>query len=200
MGFLVAAAVSSAACSARVSESGPEKRPPDVGGNAGGQAGGLPDGAGSGGTTPSPVDESEPSQLMPLRRLTRFEYDNVIDQLLDVRTTASKTFPGESAGTSGFPTPGLMSESDFTAYQAAAEELARKALERKEPRVLRACAGQPRDDACASAFVKEFGARAFRRPLSDREQATYEGLYTKARNEYGYGFDEAVELVLVHRR
>ncbi len=161
-------------------------------GSSGAGRGGSPEGGMGGGVS----DEPDPTQLMPLRRLTRFEYNNVVEELLDLRSDVAKSFPGEPTGTSGFSTPGLLSEADFTAYRSAAEDLAARSLKNSNPRVLRACAGKPRDDECATLFVKDFGLRAYRRPLSDREAGVFEGLYKKARTDFGYSFLPAVELVV----
>lgn len=137
--------------------------------------------------------------VMPLRRLTRNEYDNVLLDLLADRGPSGRIspgfyLPGEPAGASGFSTPGLMSEVDHAAFREAAEAAATRALE-KLPKILPTCPA--RDDACIDAFLREFGARAFRRPLDARELETLRGFdRTTLVKELGYSFEERVRALI----
>jgi len=100
-----------------------------------------------------------------LRRLTHSQFDNTVRDLLGDATLPSKQFPPEDF-IEGFKTQydgqsisPLLTE----AYGAAAEKLAANARI-KDP--------GPR-------FVKEFGKRAFRRPLTAEEDKRYSALYAK---------------------
>ncbi|MBM3793666.1 MAG: DUF1592 domain-containing protein [Acidobacteria bacterium] len=98
-----------------------------------------------------------------LRRLTHAQYDNTVADLLGDRTRPSRQFPPEDF-IDGFKNQyEAQSISPILAdnYAAAAEKLA-GAWEGKDP---------------GPQFVKEFGKRAFRRPLTAEEETRYGALY-----------------------
>src|SRR6185369_17165278 len=114
----------------------------------------------------------------PMRRLTRIQYDNSIKDLLGVDLGLSAHFSEDELAGS-FPgnyfTP--ISESQYGQYATAAASAAFKTVERLGQ--LLPCAAGPTggDDACASQFIKQFGRRAYRRPLTDEEVGSYQALY-----------------------
>lgn len=117
-----------------------------------------------------------------LRRLTHSQYDNTVRDLLGDTTGPSRQFPPEDF-IDGFKnqfeaqsiTP-LLAE----AYGAAAERLAG----RFQPL---ACKGE----RCIGDFVRDFGERAFRRPLTEKEQQRYTALAASA-----WGYEDGVRLVV----
>jgi hypothetical protein len=127
-----------------------------------------------------------------LRRLTRVEYDNTIGDLFQITPTWGASFPPDDV-VNGFDDnaaalrvgPLLVDK-----YAAAGEEIA--ALVVKEPAKLAPCATNG-DDICAKSLIPEFGARIFRRPLSQAELSRYQALY-----QFGAagGFVEGVKIVL----
>lgn len=113
-----------------------------------------------------------------LRRLTHSQYNHTVRDLLRDQTAPAGQFPPEdfingyrnqSRGQSMSP---LLIES----YSAAAEKLARSAFQGGDTRGLIPCKPSA---ACRTRFVKEFGLKAFRRPLDPAEQKRYEALMAK---------------------
>lgn len=108
-----------------------------------------------------------------LRRLTHTQYNNTVAALLGDRTRPANQFPPEdvvngftnqAAGQSISP---LMAED----YARAAARLARNAARSGVIDKLIPC--DRKQPGCGTRFVREFGERAFRRPLTDRETASF---------------------------
>jgi hypothetical protein len=125
-----------------------------------------------------------------LRRLTNTQYNNTVQDLLGDQTAPASQFPPEDF-VNGFKnqyqsqnlSPLLME-----AYSAAAEKLARNAFRGGDTHSLIPC--QP-SAACRARFVREFGAKAFRRPLEPDEQKRYETLFRRETD-----FRKGAELVI----
>ncbi len=120
--------------------------------------------AAGGGAPPPPAE--------PLRRLSHVQYDNTVRDLLGDRTRPARNFPSEDF-VDGFTnqasaqtvTPRL---AEF--YAAAAERLSRNAFRYGDENALIPCRPPGATDReCAEAFVRQFGARAYRRPLEPEE-------------------------------
>jgi len=106
-----------------------------------------------------------------LRRLTHSQYDNAVRDLLGDATGPARQFPPEDF-VNGFKNQyqtqsisPLLAE----AYSAAAEKLARAYAHPK-------CQPEP---GCRDRFVRDFGLRAFRRPLTAEERSRYAVLYDR---------------------
>lgn len=118
-------------------------------------------------------------QALSIRRLTHSQYNNTVRDLLGDQTRPADGFPKEdfvhgfknAAEAQGIPP--LLAE----AYSEAAERAARGAFRGGDHQGLITCtpAGAA-DTACAETFVREFGAKAFRRPLNEQETGVYTGL------------------------
>lgn len=111
-----------------------------------------------------------------LRRLTHSQYNNTVADLLGDRTRPANRFPpedfvhGYTNQADGQNISPLMAED----YARAAAKLARDAARSGALTKLIPCdRNQP---VCGARFVREFGARAFRRPLTNREAAGFEKL------------------------
>lgn len=113
-----------------------------------------------------------------LRRLTHSQYNHTVRDLLGDETRPADQFPKEdfvhgftnqAEGQSLSP---LLAE----AYAKAAERVARAAFRGGDSRKLIPCEPTPE---CRARFVREFGRRAFRRPLEPRESARYETLFAR---------------------
>ena len=111
----------------------------------------------------------------PIRRLTHAQYDNSVGDLLGDRTRPSRNFPPEDYvnGYTNQASSQAVSVALAEAYSLAAEKLARNAFRYGDENDLIPCepAG-PSDRDCAEGFVREFGMRAYRRPLGPAETAT----------------------------
>jgi hypothetical protein len=125
-----------------------------------------------------------------LRRLTHSQFNRTVRDLLGDRSLPANQFAPEDF-VSGFKNQYVaqslspLLEHD---YSAAAEKLARTAFRNSDSNGLIGC--KP-SKSCRSEFVRNFGAKAFRRPLSDAEAARYEALFQKQS-----GFLEGAQLVV----
>jgi hypothetical protein len=118
-------------------------------------------------------------QALSIRRLTHSQYNNTLRDLLGDQTRPADGFPKEDF-VHGFKNaveaqgiPPLLAE----AYSDAAERAARGAFRGGDHQGLVSCKPSgPADSVCAGTFVREFGAKAFRRPLNEQEVGVYTGL------------------------
>ena len=122
----------------------------------------------------------KPVETVQIRRLTHGQYNNTVRDLLGDETRPADAFPKEDF-VHGFKNQAegqniapLLAE----AYNRAAEKIARIVFQAGDHRGLVPCrpvlAG---DTACREKFIRSFGRKAFRRPLSERELAEYGGLF-----------------------
>jgi len=129
----------------------------------------------------------------PLRRLSAFEYDNTIEDLLDDDRRLAQAFPAEGAG--GFDNnadAGSAGRLVVEAYMFAAEAIAARAVERLDE--LLPCDEEAIDEACVGAFIDQFVPRAWRRPLTASERTGLRSYYADA--SASYGASAAVGLLL----
>ena len=129
-----------------------------------------------------------------LRRLTHSQYNNTVHDLLGDQSAPATQFPPEDF-VSGFKNQYQsqnLSPLLVEAYSAAAERLARNAFQGGDRRGLIPCKSSP---ACRERFVREFGLKAFRRPLEIEERKRYEELFRREADFYK-GAQLAVEAML----
>lgn len=133
----------------------------------------------------------------PLRRLTRFEYDNTIRDLLgDDSRPARRLFPVAEIG-NGFGNDAnamSVSPSLARAYMEVAHQQATRLLA-DGPRFQELLACDPAlegEEACARSFVDRFAGRAFRRPVTEEERALILKAYTSVRALPGETFHSAL--------
>ncbi len=139
-----------------------------------------------------------PSTDQLLRRLTHSQYNNTVRDLLSDYSRPADRFPPEDF-VNGFKNqlrtqgiPPLVAE----AYSAAAEKLALNAFRAGDVNNLVACQPADATDArCRDRFVREFGQRAFRRPLTDEESHRYATLFTAESTKTGRFLDGARAVV-----
>jgi hypothetical protein len=134
----------------------------------------------------------------PVRRLTRFEYNNTVRDLLGVTEGVGKDvqLADSDSGTAGFVRGGSITGGDDARnLMVAAAGLADSLMPRLgsflpcQP-VPTATADQ---DACATKFITQFGKRAYRRPLTTTEVEVARALYTTQRGaEVGASFEKAI--------
>jgi len=124
--------------------------------------------------------EVAPKQLV--RRLTHAQYDNTVRDLLGDYSKPAERFPPEDY-VDGFKNqltgqgmPPLLVET----YSTAAERLALNAFRIGDINGLVPCKPASfSDQKCRDAFVRAFGLRAFRRPLSDDEAKRYSAVFSE---------------------
>jgi hypothetical protein len=131
----------------------------------------------------------------PMRRLTRWEYNNTVADLLGDTTAPASSFVPE-AGQFGFDNAAAgatLSDVVVEQFESAARELAANAVT-DLPALLACDVATTGEDDCAARFIEHFGRRVFRRPLAEDELARYRTLYDTTKESYG--FEKAIELVL----
>jgi len=132
--------------------------------------------------------------ISPLRRLTADQYRNTIRDLLlmkDARDLVQATaLPSDDSIVDRFAsnTVSAVQGLDADKYADNAELLARKVV--MSPGGLLPCDAKM-GDACATQFIRSFGKRAFRRPVTDAEVARYMKVYTG-----GGDFNNGIRLVI----
>jgi hypothetical protein len=134
-----------------------------------------------------------------VRRLTHSQYNNTVRDLVGDQTRPADRFPPEDF-VNGFKNqsaaqdiPPLLAQ----AYANAAERLARSAfLGGRDENGLIPCKPRSAADAqCADKFVRTFGARAFRRPVTDVEARRYSAALMRA-GDFTKGAQVVVEAML----
>jgi hypothetical protein len=117
----------------------------------------------------------------PVRRMTRFEYDNTVRDLLGDTTSPARDFGAEeeangfSNNAANLVTTSALAEK----YMRAAEGIAERAT--VDLATLMVCPMGADEDACSRAFIAEFLRRAFRRPATADEEAGFYALYQEGR-------------------
>ena len=124
--------------------------------------------------------EGAPKQLV--RRLTHAQYDNTVRDLLGDYSKPAERFPPEDY-VDGFKnqlTAQGMSPLLVESYSTAAERLALNAFRIGDINGLVPCKPTSfSDQKCRDAFVRKFGLRAFRRPLSEDEVKRYSAVFAE---------------------
>jgi hypothetical protein len=147
----------------------------------GGNSGGGTSGGGTGGI----VSTMSNVPLFParVRRLTNAEYDASVQALLGTsQTPAAKTFPPDSRQ-SGYTVNDNQIVSSVLASQldATAQALVAEARQNGRLANLAPCSNPTSGGAaCAKTFIQSFGAKAYRRALTDAEVTSMTTLYNTA--------------------
>ncbi len=123
-----------------------------------------------------------------VRRLTHSQYNNTVSDLLGDFTRPADQFPSEDF-LDGFKNraeaqtiPPLLAE----AYMNAAEKLAINVFRQGDSQGLVPCKPASAEDAaCRDEFIRTFGLKAFRRPLTEQEVLGYSDLFGWAAVEKG---------------
>jgi hypothetical protein len=129
-----------------------------------------------------------------LRRLTHSQYNNTVRDLLGELSQPANQFPPEDF-VNGFKNQyqaQSLSPMLYEAYSAAAEKLARNAFRRGNTESFIPCKPSP---ACRAEFVRTFGQKAFRRPLTAKEQSRYEEVLS-AEKDFLSGAQTVIEAML----
>ena len=141
-------------------------------------------------------------ESLAVRRLTHSQYDHTVRDLLGDEVQPASSFPKEDF-VNGFmnqlEAQGV-SPLQAEAYSKAAERLARAAFRGGDQHGLIPRQPVSPDDAVSvDRFVRQFGLKAFRRPLADSEVRRYSGLFLeeagRTKNFYG-GASMVIEAML----
>jgi len=135
-----------------------------------------------------------PTSVPVMRRLTHSQYNHTVRDLLGDQTSPATQFPPEDF-VNGFQNqadaqsiPALLEE----AYSMAAEKLARNAFRGGDTNGLIPC---KQDEKCRAQFVRDFGLKAFRRPLGAKEVERYLKLFA-GQKDFIVGAQLVVEAML----
>ena len=129
-----------------------------------------------------------------IRRLTPGEYAATVEDLMGAPSRHAAGFAQDPVvhGFGNNAAALLVSPLLADQVRVAAEDMAREAVQ--NPGRIGLCQPvQGQEEVCADRFIRDFGARAFRRPLTDTEVGRYVGLY---RLGAAGGFSAGIELVL----
>jgi hypothetical protein len=131
----------------------------------------------------------------PIRRMTRFEYDATVRDLLGDTTSPAAGFGAEeeALGFNNNAANLVTSSALAEKYMVAAEGISERATEPLS-RVVSCDARTIGVDACAREFIRDFGRRAFRRPLTSDEETMFFDLFTVGRIDSG--FRSGIQLVI----
>ena len=146
------------------------------------------------------IERANQWSLEPLsiRRLTHSQYNNTIRDLLGDQSLAANRFPKEDF-IHGFKNQlegQNVSPIQAEAYSDAAERLARSAFRGGDPRNLILMKPlSASDQNAAGSFIRQFGLKAFRRPLSENETNKYLRMFLTASNQTGE-FNSGAQLVV----
>jgi hypothetical protein len=160
------------------------------GGASGGTvSGGNPNVAGS-----APLCAGKPLPPSPLSLLTRGQYENTIFDLLTDDSKPASDFPPENQvqGFKNNTTAHQASPLAVEKYLEAAERLSTKAVATRLTELAPCSAGD--NMSCGRAFVRGFGLKAFRRPLTQSEAQLFDDLFSRTLAQAGYS--AAVQLAL----
>ena len=138
----------------------------------------------------------------PVRRLTRFELNNTLRDLLGDTTRAANQLPAEIKG-NGFSNDAATLTTTrqlVDAYRSIANTLAATATKDATALAkLTTCdVAAMGEDACARAFINDFGQKAYRRPLTEPESTALLTAYAagKAGATHAAGLAAVIEAAL----
>jgi hypothetical protein len=193
--LLMAVALTGLGCSGAIDKGDPAAPGGPGPSGAGGQGPGqVPGGQGGNG---QPQVPGVPGKAV-FHRLNRVEYNNTIRDLLGDASNPGNAFASDQdSAKSGYFTGGAISANDATHLLEATEKLAAAAMQRLTDLV--PCKAVPTaaadQDACAAQFITQFGKRAFRRPLTTDEAASFKAFYAAQRSG-GHDFANALRMVI----
>jgi hypothetical protein len=135
----------------------------------------------------------------PIRRLTRFEYNNTVRDLLGDTTDPADVLPPEEEVAGFNNQAAALTSSDLLIeqYMKVAEDVGARAVLDMGALLPDCDPGLEGDDACALSFIQDFGGRAFRRPLSQTEVERLKSVFDWAVNDPDLGrFEDGIQVVI----
>ena len=182
VGLGLASAIAVAGCSGRI-----------------GSRGGSGDGPGGGGT----INDQVAAQLCvvdtPIRRLTRFEYNNTVRDLLGDTTNPANVLPPEEEVAGFNNQAGAFTTSDLLVeqYMKVAEDVSARAIGNLDALMEGCDPASQGNESCAREFIERWGQRAYRRPLTQDESDRLMGVFDFALNDPDFGtFADGIQLVM----
>ncbi|RLB43177.1 MAG: hypothetical protein DRH23_16555 [Deltaproteobacteria bacterium] len=156
-----------------------------------------------GGGGERPINDSVAKSLCvvdtPIRRLTRFEYNNTVRDLLGDTTNPADVLPPEEEVAGFNNQAAALTSSDLLIeqYMKVAEGVGTRAVLDMNALLPECDPGLDGSDACALSFIGDFGRRAFRRPLSQTEVELLKSVFDWAINEPDLGrFEDGIQVII----
>lgn len=156
----------------------------------GGQAASVPNGP-----VPVAACPTQPVPRTPLRRLTRFEYQNAARDLLGVDASAAKELPPDEITNSYDNNAAVLTVSALHAekYVLVSEALAKLAVQ-DTSKLVGCDTAALGEEACARSFAARLGRRAFRRATTAADEQALMTAYQAGRT--GGSYAEGIEVML----
>ena len=135
----------------------------------------------------------------PIRRLTRFEYNRTVRDLLGDTSNPADLLPPEEEVAGFNNQAAALTSSDLLIeqYMKVAEDVSARAVGNMGALIPDCDPDLDGNDVCASSFIQDFGKRVFRRPLSQDELARFESIFDWAIADADLGrFEDGIEVVL----
>ena len=135
----------------------------------------------------------------PIRRLTRFEYNQTVRDLLGDTSNPADVLPPEEEVAGFNNQAAALTSSDLLIeqYMKVAEDVGARAVLDMGALLPDCDPGLEGDDTCALSFIQDFGRRAFRRPLSQTEVERLKSVFDWALNDADLGrFEDGIQLVI----
>ncbi len=174
--LLTSIAILAGGCSSSIDdeEGGPNGNGSGVGGSGSGNGVGGTSGSGTGGAGGDPtVCVAGVPATTQIPRLLNREYDNVVRDLLGVTTLASAQ-NGAPSSLLNADFEGAMNNYAWNAYLDAGAKIAAEVMGGANKSKFISC--DAATAGCLTDTIKAFGRKAFRRPLTDAEVASFEQL------------------------
>ena len=116
-----------------------------------------------------------------IRRLTRYEYNNTVRDLLGDTTAPADILPPEEEVQGFNNQAAALTVSDLLAeqYMKVAEGVSERAVTNMGA-LIPNCDTVASPDTCVDQFINDFGKKAFRRPLTEEEVTRMKGLFDTA--------------------
>jgi hypothetical protein len=135
----------------------------------------------------------------PIRRLTRFEYNRTVRDLLGDTSNPADVLPPEEEVAGFNNQAAALTSSDLLIeqYMKVAEDVGARAVLDMNALLPECDPGLDGDDTCALSFIRDFGGRAFRRPLSQAEIDRLKTVFDWAVNDPDLGrFEDGIQVVI----
>jgi hypothetical protein len=135
----------------------------------------------------------------PIRRLTRFEYNNTVRDLLGDTTNPADVLPPEEEVAGFNNQAAALTSSDLLIeqYMKVAEDVSARAVLNIGSLLPECDPMLDGNDTCALSFIEDFGKRAFRQPLSQTEVERLKSVFDWAVNEPDLGrFEDGIQVVI----
>lgn len=138
----------------------------------------------------------EPGEL-PLQRITRAQYNFLVEDLLGVTSRPADTFPAEEE-VLGFDNIAVALQPSALLTEKLLEAAERVSNEADLAALLPCPLDTPQQDSCAADFIQAMGARAFRRPLAADEADRLRDVYLegKTRHDFATGIRWTIQALL----